>query len=129
EMIDLWTTLAQHAAPAFDAFTNARGEMRAARADVLDRLPEWSTLGSSIPRTLIHHDFNPRNLVLRAGCDRSLRLCAFDWELATVGMPQRDLAELLCFTLPEGVTRAGVDDWVERHRRALARETGRNIDP
>ena len=55
-----------------------------------------------MPRTLIHNDFNPRNLCLRQ-TDGGLRLCAYDWELATLQVPQHDLAELLCFVLPPDV--------------------------
>ena len=65
-----------------------------------------------LPHTLIHNDFSPRNATVRAGA-----LCAWDWELARNGLPQCDLAELLCFTssadaLPEALSL---------HRQVLAR--------
>ena len=50
---------------------------------------------------LIHNDFNPRNLALRREVG-GWRLCAYDWELATIGVPQHDCAEFLCFVLPPG---------------------------
>jgi hypothetical protein len=55
------------------------------------------------------------------------RLCAYDWELARIGVPQRDLAELLCFALPATVSRATVARWVERSRELLQEQTGHPI--
>ncbi len=81
------------------------------------------------PHTLIHNDFNPRNVCLRHDTrDGGLKLIAYDWELATVGVPQRDLAELLCFVLPTDVSRECIDRWTERHRLLLEQETGQGID-
>ena len=109
-MTDLWTALADHAAPLFAAWADPD------IAQIHQRLVAgagdwWQTLEHG-PRTLIHHDFNPRNVCLRStlkgwsGADgERLRLCAYDWELATLGAPQRDLAELLCFVLTDGTTR------------------------
>jgi hypothetical protein len=57
-----------------------------------------------------------------------LRLCAYDWELATIGAPQRDLAEFLCFALTPGTAAARAARWIERHRLALEREGGGAID-
>jgi aminoglycoside phosphotransferase (APT) family kinase protein len=129
DMADLWQALADHASRVFAAFDAATGATVApAQQRIVDRVHEWTRFGGRAPRTLIHNDFNPRNIRLRAG-GGLLRLCAFDWELATIGRPQRDLAELLCFTLSDGATRGDVDRWLERHRRALARETGADLDP
>lgn len=57
------------------------------------------------PSTLIHNDCNPRNLCLRKHPvqlkepGEVCTLCLYDWELATIDVPQRDLAEFLTFTL------------------------------
>ena len=80
------------------------------------------------PRTLIHHDFNPRNVCLRSN-GAGLRLCVYDWELATVGVPERDLAEFLCFVLMPDTAGSVIDRAIERHRSALEREAGVRIDP
>ena len=79
-----------------------------------------------MPVTLIHNDCNPRNIALRRDGD-GYRLCAYDWELATIGRPQRDLAELLCFVLPDDVDAGTVAAWIERHRLALAVRLARAI--
>jgi hydroxymethylglutaryl-CoA reductase (NADPH) len=46
------------------------------------------------PKTMVHHDFNPRNVAVRS--DGSI--CVYDWELAVMHFPQRDIVEFLCFT-------------------------------
>lgn len=78
--------------------------------------------------TLIHGDFNPRNVAIR---DTALgpRLGAFDWELAAWGLPQRDIAEFLCFVLdPE---RAALDAprYMEAARLAVQRSARRDVSP
>ena len=97
-------------------------------AQLVDSVGEWWPVLSDGPQTLVHHDFNPRNLCLR-NTTGGTALCAYDWELATVGAPQRDLAEFLCFVLPPDVPDATVDTWVERHRAAFERATGEPVDP
>ena len=74
---------------------------------------------NSAPQTMIHNDCNPRNICLRLPLanslskDRDLKgldfssvpypdlrtLCIYDWELATIDVPQRDVAEFLSFVL------------------------------
>lgn len=125
DMSDLWTALADHAAPAFSSW--AAPDIVSLQRRLIDAIPRWWPDLESGPRTLIHHDFNPRNVCLRPD-GRGARLCAYDWELATPGAPQRDLAELLCFVLPEDAPAAEVQQWIDYHRLALERETGRPID-
>src|SRR5262249_26039042 len=56
-----------------------------------------------------------------------LRLCVYDWELAAIGLPQHDLAELLCYVLPPDTPAPEVDRWLEFHRKALSEEAGIDI--
>ena len=77
--------------------------------------------------TLIHGDFNPRNIAFRRG-PSGLRLCAWDWELAELQVPQRDLAELLSFALSADVPPSTVDGLVELHRQELSRWADTTID-
>ena len=58
---------------------------------------EWWKEIEKMPRTLVHNDFNPRNIAFRRTAEGPV-LCAYDWELATLHLPQHDLAELLGFT-------------------------------
>jgi thioester reductase-like protein len=124
-MSRLWHALASHAEPAFRAWAGAR--LPALHREVIDRIPEWRRALDEIPQTLVHNDFNPRNVCLR---DRGARftLCAFDWELATIGAPVRDLAEFLCFVLTPDVNREMVDALVERHRCAFVAGTRVTVD-
>ncbi|KAF9359836.1 hypothetical protein BGX26_011304 [Mortierella sp. AD094] len=77
----------------------------------------WAILESS-PRTLVHCDFNTRNICLRVDQSTGAQsLCAYDWELACCHVPQRDVVEFLSFVLPPGS-----NDWshyIEYHRLAL----------
>ncbi len=121
----LWSALEENARPFFAEHGGERlpGLHRALIASV-DRW--WQPL-ETLPRTLIHHDFNPRNLALRPA-KNGLRLCAYDWELAAEGIPQRDLAELLVFTLDPDAPTFEIERAVELHRRELERASGHRID-
>jgi thioester reductase-like protein len=125
EMQGLWSALAAHAAPSFSSWADPG--IGAIQRRIIETIPQWWAVLERQPRTLIHNDFNPRNICLRAHGDE-LRLCAYDWELATLGAPQRDLVELLAFVLPDGAGAGAVAGWIERHRAALARETGTPIE-
>ncbi|HYH96136.1 SDR family oxidoreductase, partial [Hyalangium sp.] len=123
---ELWSAL-EHTSR--ECFTLAGGALLPAiHHRLLEELEHWWEPLEQLPGTLIHNDFNPRNLALRReGAD--LRLCAYDWELATVGVPQHDLAELLCFTLGARASLDEVRHYLELHRLMLERETGRRVDP
>ncbi|HEX6641936.1 MAG TPA: phosphotransferase, partial [Thermoanaerobaculia bacterium] len=116
EMRPLWTALAEHAAVEFPALM--RAEDREQHRALIESIPEWWPRIETMPRTLIHNDFNPRNLGLRCG-DDGPTLCAYDWELATLHLPQHDAAELLAFVLSPDVERDDVARYVEMHRLAV----------
>jgi hydroxymethylglutaryl-CoA reductase (NADPH) len=124
EMVPLWSALATHAFEHSPAWADRR--VRQMHVRLVDQLDAWSGALDASPQTLIHNDFNPRNVVVRA-TDNGLALCAFDWELATMGAPQRDLAELLAFVLPENASRETIARFVEQHRQLLQGESGRDL--
>lgn len=95
---------------------------------IVANLEHWWPDIEQLPRTLIHNDFNPRNIAFRSGRDGPV-LCAYDWELATLHLPQHDLAELMGFTLSADVTRSEVNDYLELHRGVLEQQSGHAIDP
>jgi hypothetical protein len=110
----LWDALAAHAmAGPVGRWLGPGGRDR--YEALLTELPEWAALADALPQTLIHNDFGPRNATVRDGV-----LCAWDWELARVGLPQRDLAELLCFSW----TGSGLSALLELHRSELGRAGG-----
>ncbi len=51
----------------------------------------------NLPLCLVHNDFNPRNIMV----NKHGKPYIYDWELSVQDFPQRDVAELLCFTLSE----------------------------
>lgn len=113
QMRPLWEALSNHARP---YLADWRGPRLAAAQRALSRdVGSWWAPLEAQQRALIHNDCNPRNLLWR-GTD----VCAVDWELATIGAPQRDLVELLCFALPPG-RAADALHWIERYRVLLAR--------
>jgi NADP-dependent 3-hydroxy-3-methylglutaryl-CoA reductase len=115
-MRPLWNALAQHAAHEFPSLMSA-ADLRHHR-ELVATVPEWWARLEAMPRTLIHNDFNPRNLGLRCG-SAAPTLCVYDWELATIHVPQHDAAELLAFVLSPDVEREEVARYVELHRQAV----------
>jgi len=130
EMSALWHHLGNHAAQEFPEWFSGR-DLELHRR-LLGHIDKWWNEIDAMPKTLIHNDFNPRNICLRKSTEAEdsfgYRLCAYDWELATIHLPQHDLAELLCFVLPADVSKTTVDHHLEVHRSALEKATGEVID-
>jgi thioester reductase-like protein len=121
-MAPLWAALARHASA---MFARAGGpELPARHAALVETIQQWAPSLEASASTLIHHDFNPRNAAIRTD-GTGPALVAYDWELATVGLPQRDLAEFLCFVLPPDVAASRVTELVEGYRRLLERASAR----
>ncbi len=117
-MDELWSEVLDYAAGEFPGWYSLPEQRLHQR--ILKSLPDWCRELEQMPRTLIHGDFNPRNLAFRR-MPTGLRLCAWDWELAELQVPQRDLAELLAFVLSPDVLPSTVDSLVDLHRRELSR--------
>jgi hypothetical protein len=115
---ELWEALARYNAAEQPELMDARrlGIVLAAVADV----GFWSQELEALPRTLVHNDFNPRNIAVLKD-----RFIAYDWELATVNVPQRDVAELLAFTLGPDATAGDVEHHLAVHRDAVAATSAR----
>lgn len=122
----LWEMLGVHSSEEFPEWFSAE-DMEKFRK-VIYTMPEWYAEIDSMPKTLIHNDFNPRNICFRR-TESGPRLCAYDWELATINLPQHDLAEFLTMTLQPDVTAEQVGRYVEMHRVALEKFTGATLDP
>lgn len=126
EMVPLWSALAEHAHARSLAFADRR--LRRIHEWLIEDTASWAGVLGRAPRTLIHNDFNPRNVAIRP-VDGGLHLCAFDWELSTIGAPQRDLAEFLTFVLPPDASLRAVVRWVERYRSLLSTEAATALPP
>ena len=125
EMTPLWRALANHASRYLTEWADP-SLLRTQRA-IVESVGAWWPALEAAPRTLVHNDFSPRNVAIRGG-GASLRLCAYDWELATVGAPQCDLAHFLCFVLDRDVSGDEAARYVERHRAALESAAGVPLD-
>jgi len=125
QMAPFWRRLATFADRSFSAWLDR--SVLPVQFELIESLADWWPRLSAQPRTLIHNDFNPRNVVLRhSGGDYTL--CAFDWELATIGPPQHDLAELLCFVSNERMDTTVLERLVDGHRRELELASGVPVD-
>jgi hydroxymethylglutaryl-CoA reductase (NADPH) len=107
----LWCGLLQDAHARFPYIVTDKAWRR--RHLLIDTLHRWHPAKDQCPATLVHGDFNQRNIGFRPD------VVVLDWELAQRNTAQRDLVELLTFVLPADADRAQIDGHVEAHRRAL----------
>jgi hydroxymethylglutaryl-CoA reductase (NADPH) len=128
-MRPLWSALAEHGHREMPTIVGP-DELATLHRLVNATAARWSAF-EAMPRTLVHHDCNPRNLCLRVdeAAPTGLRLVAYDWELATLHVPQYDLAELLAFTLEGDLDPRLVGGLVELHRQELERASGVELSP
>ena len=125
EMQELLDETAKHASSYIKQW--AGEAVCAVHQHLVETVGDWWPGMEVGPRTLIHNDFSPRNLALRP-IEGGSRLCAYDWELATVGVPQHDLAEFLCFVLTPETDRDSVECYLHLHRCELERYVGETLD-
>ena len=126
DKVSLWRTWSNFASDQFPQYYPEK--TREMIAFLIDTIPEWQPKLDAMTKTLIHNDFNPRNITFRKD-GPAPKLCVYDWELATVAVPQQDLAELLAFTAFDDITEEQVNEYIELHRACLEKETGKTIDP
>jgi len=116
EMMPLWCELVQVCAPLCDTFMPS---ITIKQHQLIDSLTEWRVENADQQHCLVHNDFNPRNLFLH-NVKSQRRLCVYDWELATLGVPQQDLVEFLCFSVnPDSITEELLRTIVDKHRARL----------
>lgn len=100
----------------------------------IKHMDQINTALASAPLTLIHNDCNPRNMCLRKksndlkSTSESLepQLCLYDWELAKVDVPQRDLAEFLTFTLSPSTPNVTRIELIDYYRCNLQQLSGKD---
>ena len=125
KLMRLYALLNTHATHEFPHWIGAKESERFLA--ILENMPTWWSKIESMPKTLIHNDFNPRNMAFRR-TPQGLRLCVYDWELATLHLPQIDVVELLAYTLVQDITQARVVKFVDFHRERLEQQVGKKID-
>jgi hypothetical protein len=93
----------------------------------IETLPQWWGRIDVLPKTLIYNDAQIRNLAVREPATRP-RLVLFDWECASIQLPQRDLVEFLSYAVSERISDVEITDFIEAARAELERRAGRRID-
>lgn len=73
----------------------------------LEKLKEKIT----VRKTIVHNDYNPRNIAVRQNGE----LAVYDWELAVLNYPHRDIIEFLSFVLKEDFTEKELLKYLEFH--------------
>ena len=66
-----------------------------------------------LTETVIHNDFNSRNVAIR----KNGQPCIYDWELAVVNVPHRDVVEFLSFVMPEQFEKKVFFEYLAFHRQ------------
>lgn len=120
--VDLWRAILRDAAVRLPEVLPA--EALAVRLQTLDTVSRWHPAKDVMPTCLVHNDFNQRNVGFRESSD----VVVLDWELARVNTPQRDVAELLTFTLDAHTTADELLHLLAVHWQALA-DHGMHVDP
>jgi len=90
--------------------------------NIIDGISQWYVKYLEIPQTLIHNDFNPRNL-----CFHNDIPCFYDWELAQNAPAQRDLIEFIAFTSSDIFSESEFEELVTYHFDNVYKETEINI--
>src|SRR4051812_22358125 len=80
-----------------------RAADRAALARVADAYQAAVEALVAAPRTFIHSEFYPSNVLVAPAAHGGVRICPIDWETAAIGPAMMDLAALVAGEWPEGV--------------------------
>ncbi|KAB8155940.1 phosphotransferase [Kordia sp. TARA_039_SRF] len=91
----------------------ATAENRSALQNLLNDIDNLESEANeiSIAKTIIHNDCNPRNIAIRKNGTPAI----YDWELAVIDVPQRDIVEFLSFVLPENFSKATFYMYLKEH--------------
>lgn len=82
---------------------------------------------SDLPQTLLHYDFNSRNLAFAANTEKE-QVIVFDWEMASWGPAQRDLVEFILFTSNPDHIAQDFEQTIQHYRLNLQDHLGIQLD-
>lgn len=94
---------------------------------IIDTIPTWRGAIDAMDKTLTQNDCVPKNTALE-NKNGIKKVYIYDWEIATVHVPQRDPAEFLSYVLPENFDLQLLTHYMERHRTKLEQATNSKID-
>lgn len=94
---------------------------------LIETIPEWRSKIDVMDKTLVQNDCVPKNVAL---CNQNgkKKVLIYDWEIATVHIPQRDIVEFLSYVLPENFDAKLLKSYIERHRIQLNEATKQTIN-
>ena len=103
-----------------DVLTNDRAPLYQKLLDNVELIV--TELGKN-KKTVVHNDFTPMNCCLRKDpANGKQDLCAYDWEVMTLSVPQRDIIDFLTFSLmmaPADIALKGFKGYMEYYRNML----------
>jgi thiamine kinase-like enzyme len=85
-------------------------------------IPIWRSKLDLMDKTLVHNDCVPKNLALSI-INNQRQVHIYDWEIATIHVPQRDLVEFLSYVLPNDFELFLLNHYIEQHRCMLATQS------
>jgi hydroxymethylglutaryl-CoA reductase (NADPH) len=97
--------------------------------EFLDQPLAYGGIADRYPKTLVHNDFNPRNLGMRIDGGAEKSLVIYDWELACFANPQRDLIEFLSFVFTDDTPMERFVEYVEGYRKQLETACSVALEP
>jgi hydroxymethylglutaryl-CoA reductase (NADPH) len=65
----------------------------------------------AVQKTIVHNDYNPRNIAVR----KNGALAVYDWELAVLDYPHRDIVEFLSFVFTEDYAEEELMRYLDFH--------------
>lgn len=93
---------------------------------LIEDLPTWAMKMDDYPKTLVHNDFMPKNIGMRLN-DKHYQCYIYNWEIAKIHLPQRDLVELLVYTLPEKFSKETLLTPIDHHRKTLEKKSNQKL--
>ena len=92
----------------------------------IETIPEWWGAIDRLPKTLIFNDAQIRNLAVRTP-QTDPRLALYDWECASIQLPQRDIVEFLSYAAGERLSDEDLLAVLDAARRKLAGDSGKAV--
>lgn len=89
----------------------------------------WQQAYEHCPKTIVHGDFNPRNLGFTLKANGQPQLMALDWECIRWGLPQLDFAQFILHSSAPDRVVDRMQYYSERMRQRLCFYSGMQLDP
>lgn len=118
---EYWESLADYSKRYMSDFI--RDEDLIDHYQIIDTIPDWWQEIEQMPQTLIYNDLTLKNVALTLEHGKK-NILLFDWDLATIHLPQRDIGEFLSYVLPINFDEQQFIDYIFLHREQLIKHGG-----